>query len=241
MVLSGRKQAGKNTLCNYLHGLKFKELGMIKDFEVSEATKGQLVTTLWNGETEGVDLCSLHHQIYCKYIKDYAYADELKLLCENVLLLSHNQLYGSNDEKNSLTKYLWQDMPGLSSTTYTERTGFMTAREILQFVGTEIFRKMHDEVWVEACLNKIKRESPELAIVTDCRFPNEVVAAQRAGAKVIRLTRNVNPDDTHLSENALNSDVFDWKQFDHVIDNQEMSIEDNCYTLQTILEEWGWL
>ena len=38
--IAGRKQAGKNTVANYINGSILKELGMISDFEISN--KGQL-------------------------------------------------------------------------------------------------------------------------------------------------------------------------------------------------------
>ena len=61
--------------------------------------------------------------------------------------------------------------------------GFMTGREVLQYVGTNIFRKMYNNVWVDATLRLIQEEQPELAIIADVRFPNEVEGVQKAGGK----------------------------------------------------------
>lgn len=241
LVLSGKKESGKNTLCNYLHGITFKSLGLLKSFVIDESTKGKILATTWSGETEILDLCSLNHQIYSKYIKDYAFADDLKNICHTILLLNHNQCYGSNDEKNTITKYIWENMVGIANTEYKDRTGQMTGREVMQYIGTEVFRKMYTNVWVEACFSRILSESPTLSIVTDCRFPNEVMAAKAVGAKVVRLKRNVNPTDQHYSETALDSEVFDWNQFDYVLDNENTSIEESCLLLQSKLEEWEWL
>jgi hypothetical protein len=44
----------------------------------------------------------------------------------------------------------------------------------MQFVGTDFFRKMKTNVWVDATINKIKKEKPKIALITDFIFPNEV-------------------------------------------------------------------
>ena len=55
----------------------------------------------------------------------------------------------------------------------------------------------------DATIRKIKEESPELAIICDCRFPNEVDGIKKAGGKTIRLTRNDESPDVHESEPSL--------------------------------------
>ena len=47
------------------------------------------------------------------------------------------------------------------------KEGPMTAREFMQFFGTDVCRKMFEPVWAKACINKIKREQSELAIIAD--------------------------------------------------------------------------
>ena len=60
-----------------------------------------------------------------------------------------------------------------------------------------------------------------LAVIDDCRYPNEAEAIQIAGGKVIRLTRS-NYKDSQKSESAFDEDC----EFDAVIDNQDMSIQE---------------
>ena len=76
----------------------------------------------------------------------------------------------------------------------------------------------------------------ELAIVPDIRFPNEVKAIQKAGGKVIRLTRSPY-EDSHASETSLDN----YKEFDHVINNKDMTIDETNMELLKVLREWGWL
>ena len=99
---------------------------------------------------------------------------------------------------------------------------------------------MYDEAWVQATLRDIDLDNPCLAIIYDCRFPNEVEGVQEARGKVLRLTRQISRDE-HPSETLLDKDKYDWRKFDYVLDNQNMSIdEQNGYVLQKITE-WGYL
>lgn len=175
--------------------------------------------------------------------KIYNFADPLKQdICINILGLTYNQCYGSDEEKNSLTNIKWEDVPGfnmswISSNNYHE-SGYMTAREVLQFVGTDIFRKMKHNVWADATVTKIKNEQPSLAIIADCRFPNEVAAIKNAGGYVIKLTRNPY-NSNHSSETALDSDQYDQNNFDAIIHNESISISEKNRAILNFLKEKG--
>lgn len=119
------------------------------------------------------------------------------------------------------------------------KVGPMTSREVLQYWGTEIFRRQYPQVWADACIRKIRKSGCQLAVITDARFPNEVEAVQAAGGKVIRLTRVVYHDDNHPSETALDRENFDWDRFDAVLDNAEMGVDEQCEALYAILRRWG--
>jgi hypothetical protein len=110
----------------------------------------------------------------------------------------------------------------------------MTAREVLQFVGTEIFRKMYQPVWTEMLMNTIKLEEPGIAVIADCRFDNEAQAIKDNGGIVIRLTRNTEKDD-HISEDGFG----DWDNFDLTIDNAKMKISKTHEVLLEFLTHRG--
>jgi len=118
----------------------------------------------------------------------------------------------------------------------------MTAREVMQYVGTEVFRKMYHNVWADATIRRIEIEQPLVALITDCRFPNEVEAIQKAGGKVMRLTRDIyEGQDQHPSETALDKDEFDWSKFDWVIDNHKMNLLEQMNAVGEALVEAGWI
>ena len=148
----------------------------------------------------------------------------------DILGLSYEQCYGTDENKNTMTDIV------------SPETGKRaTAREVMQFVGTDFFRSIYPNVWVDATIRKIKEESPELAIICDCRFPNEVDGIKKAGGKTIRLTRNDESPDVHESETALDKDNFDWDKFDLILDNKNIEIQEQNKLLYKKLKNWGWL
>jgi hypothetical protein len=143
--------------------------------------------------------------------KIYNFADPLKKdICINILGLTYDQCYGNDISKNQFTEVYWNDIR-------------LTAREVMQLVGTDIFRKMKKDVWASSTIAKIKNEQPELAIIADCRFPNEVEAIKNAGGLVIKLNRNPYNSD-HTSETALDEANYSSSNFDFIVYNENMSI-----------------
>jgi homoaconitase/3-isopropylmalate dehydratase large subunit len=101
-----------------------------------------------------------------------------------------------------------------------------------------MFRKMQCHVWSSATIRKIKQEDPDLALIADCRFPNEVKAVKNAGGIVIKLNRNVYDSD-HSSETALDKENYDYTNFDLVVDNQDMDIHEKNYYISAYLRKIG--
>ena len=158
--------------------------------------------------------------------KIYNFADPLKQdICINILGLTEYQCYGTDDQKNELVDCYWD-------------TKQLTAREVMQMVGTDMFRTMQKNVWSSATIRKIQNDKPKLAIIADCRFPNEVDAVKDAGGIVIKLTRNPHNSD-HTSEIALDPNNFDPSNFDLVVDNCNISIDEQNTSLMLFLQNKG--
>ena len=100
------------------------------------------------------------------------------------------------------------------------REGPMTSREFMQFIGTDIMRKIYAPVWTNNTIRRITSEQSALAVVADVRFPNEAKAIEEASGLVVRMKRQVF-DDNHSSEVAL-----DDYSFSDYIDNQNGNIQD---------------
>ena len=162
--------------------------------------------------------CEFAANVYSQTIQKnsaiYNFADPLKKMCIDILGLTYEQCYGSDESKNEYVDCLWPD--GAKP---------MTAREVMQYVGTNIFRKMQRNVWADATIRKIQDESLPLALIADCRFPNEVEAIKNAGGLVIKLNRNLH-NSSHESEIALDEDQYDQSNFDFIIDNRHLPISE---------------
>lgn len=207
----------------------------------------------------------VHETIY-PFVRNYSFGDALKQkVCIDLLGLNHDQCYGTNEQKDQPTHLLWENMSGIVSPKDADgilssmygagedperlrsllpvvihEDGPMTAREVMQYVGTDIFRKMYEPVWTANLIKEAEAYGSKISVVTDVRFPNEVKAIQDAGGKVIRLSRDV-CEDNHYSDNALNPDVYDWDNFDSVIDNSEMDINRTCGAIHEVILDWGFL
>jgi len=243
--ISGKKQAGKTTIANIIHGEVLLKNSLVKDYNVNE--KGKLIVNTVN--TQGKDgwgefdierkdeqFVEYAHYNMWPYVKLYNFADSLKDMCINLFGFTYDQAYGTNEQKDEKIKHLlWGNMPR-GKVNKKSPKGEMSAREFMQFFGTEVMRKMHDDVWANACLNKILKEGSDLAIIADVRFPNEVEAITKAGGKVLRLERNVHEDD-HDSETALDADNYDHSNFWHVLDNREIGIGETITEVRSLLEK----
>lgn len=144
-----------------------------------------------------------------------AFAEPLKdKVCIDILGLDRSKVYGSNEDKDSLSHLKWDTLPldiriKYSKVTRGPRSGFMTYREVMQVVGTDIFRKMlYDLVWAEAPFRR--QFNADVVILVDLRFPNEKVSTEEHGGVIIRLERKTGLVDDHESETALDGYAFKY-------------------------------
>lgn len=245
--VSGRKQAGKNTTANILHGIVLKREGFIQDWNIDALGHLNILNEdgwgYFDVTRRDENFVTWADNNMWPFVKLYSFADSLKYICTELFDIPHKCVYGTDDQKNQIQEHLrWENMPGvvtdkdlwsklydygwrgefdptLDSFLSYHSAGPMTAREFMQFLGTDVMRKMYEPIWVNACIKKIQREQSELAIIADVRFPNEAKAIEQAGGKVVRLTRNVH-EDNHSSEIAL-----DDYPFTDYIDNKNESID----------------
>lgn len=239
ICFSGKKQGGKGTACKFI--------------------QENLISLFGFKKVEG-NHAEFRKALTCYKVKVFSLAGPLKKLCKEVLGLTDAQLYGTDEEKNSLTRYKWEDLPhyqkiiqevfAANVRKYGQAnwpndhakcpSGLMSARQVIQEVGTGVFRRMYGDIWVEACMREINSSGVDFALIDDCRFPNEVVGVQAAGGRVIRLTRDVyKGQDQHQSETALNAVSFDWSKFDAVIENDNMNVDEQNVALEATLRSLG--
>ncbi len=241
IAVSGKKQSGKSSLCDFLEAwfyLKHLDKEVADKLKFTQKEDGTITWQKedWDGSIKDVP-SPLTSVVPKPYSKVYAFADDIKQFAVNVLGLQREQCYGTDLQKNSPTRYSWDSLPlairqknkigkqPKEKMAGCFRRGKMTAREVLKIVGTDIFRKMFSEsIWVDATMRKIAQESYEIAFIGDTRFESEIQPVIDSGGYIIRLTKSIS-DDNHDSETNL--DDYDWKKLGDkaiVIDNSNLDM-----------------
>lgn len=230
--IAGQKRAGKTTTANFLVGHILKENDLIEKFSISP--KGELVVNCHYLDSAGdvkkddgvLDMSRTDEEFvgYASkkiwpYVKVYNFADPLKVICMCLFGLTSEQVYG--EDKDTKTDLVWENMPNRPS----DKGGNMSAREVMQHLGTNVFRKIKDDVWVRMLINRIKEDGADFAIAADVRFPNEVSCIKEAGGTVIHLGRSVKTD-SHPSETSLVGQKFDLTIGDFSIEEVNTKVLD---------------
>jgi len=81
-------------------------------------------------------------------------------------------------------------------------------RTLLQWWGAEYRRAQDPDYWVRQLAFTIELEKPQIALISDLRFENEMKFVKQYG-EAIRVDRDSLPPATHISETAL-QDSTDW-------------------------------
>ena len=253
IAFAGGKGSGKTTCMNFLHGYQLRAYNVIEDFAVSSS--GSLVVKTEIEQDGKIEISDTYLDVnrqdpefidWCMYnvwpfIKKYSFADPLKQMAIALFGLKHEQVYGTQEHKKQVVPHLkWENMPGVYNMGWEGlmNEGRMTAREFLQYFGTDVCRRMHENIWADRCINDIKNEQPMLAVIDDCRFPNEIEAIQEIGGKVIGLNRSTEGVDLHSSEQDIKKS---WNKLDSVINNQKLSIHETCAAIIDSIKDFGWL
>ncbi len=267
IAFAGGKGSGKTTSMNFLHGYQLRSYHVIENFAISprgqlivktdietEGGKTEVSDTYMDINRKDVDFIEWAMYNVWPFVKKYSFADPLKEMAVGLFGLKNEQVYGSTEHKKQVVPHLkWENMPGVITCSefwnslcpdgepdglMHHAAGPMTVREFLQFFGTDVCRRMHPSIWVDRCINDIKNEQPMLAVIDDCRFPNEIEAIQEIGGKVIGLNRSTEGVDLHSSEQEMKNS---WDSLDRVIDNQDMTIHETCAAIIDSIKDFGWL
>jgi hypothetical protein len=262
-VLAGKKQSGKNTLANFVTGYTITQLARRGEpylptrFTIDEET-GELIISppidpALTEQPVGEHILNLYDQdpevttwLYdCVHprVKVYSFADKLKEAVSVIFGVPISLLYGTDEDKRQFTNVKWKDMcaliPAKKAAEIKRGERYeqnMTVRELLQYFGTNICRKLYGECWVDACFRSIEVEQPEIAIIADCRFRNEVMASKKRKAKIVRLERSPYKD---LHDSEVDLDKMQKNNFNLVI-GKDVTIREQNQLLLDAMYEWGW-
>lgn len=256
LAFSGKKQSGKDSACNFVHGYVLRAAGLYDRFTLDSKTGKLLVPGLVedNGEVReefGILDLDRRDEIFetvasvkiWPYVKAYSFADELKDIAIRVFGLKFEHCYGTDEQKNQPCDIKWANIAKLlppakvgALKKENKLDTFMTGREFLQVFGTDICREIYGDCWINACFARIEDEGSPIAIIRDVRFPNEADGCKKRGAKLIRFSRNLYHD-THISETALDG----YTDYDALIKNDNMTLQEKTDILYRTLLGWGYI
>lgn len=172
-------------------------------------------------DTVGNYICA-QGQFKGKTVAKMACADQLKKICSDVFFdafgVPSEAFFGTQEEKEAPL----EAVPG------------WTGRKILQYIGTEGFRHIHEDVWARAMIGRarslINGDVCKMVVVADVRFLSEAKAIKDAGGLIIRVKR---PEaDAVVSAHASETQLA-LIQEDYVIDNQGREL----YLLENLVKD----
>lgn len=156
-----------------------------------------------------------------------SFADPLKKACKELFLLSDEQIYGTQEQKE----------------TPDDRWFGCTPRKMLQYVGTDLLRDYLDNIMPGLHKNVFTHhfrlwyhdlmvKNPHACVViSDVRFQNEADFIKELGGYLIKIDRpGIASNDTHPSEVELRS----IKSYDIVLINNKTIEEFYCQIMSCV-------
>lgn len=168
----------------------------------------------------------LAEQLYGK-VERHALADKLRLITEIISGIRMTTTHEANKPFCNEIRNYTQDQKNIVIKKFGKTIG-----EILQLVGTDLFRDNYDtDIWVKSFFNEElydKLNDGKIIVVPDVRFVNEADYILQEGGCLIRLEgdpmgvrENSLRDLNHISETNLD----DYTNFNKVIYNNKKDIQ----------------
>lgn len=172
-------------------------------------------------------------------VEEYGYtkislAYPLKAACKSIFDFSDEALWGASQFREEPdSRYVFAGKNPVDGTPLTkvardvhhywlrESDGewfpqFVSPRVALQTLGTEWGRRLYENIWLDACLNHIRRTGNDKHTISDVRFRNELDGVRSAGGVVVRLLRGERQS-SHPSE--LEMESIPLEDFNFVVAN----------------------
>jgi len=134
---------------------------------------------------------------------EFSLAEPLKLLAMDVFGFSREQVFGTQKDKETvdlcvsvrdeqLAQSVLDAVPDAGYLRESKRREVyagrrVSPREMLIRLGNGARERIYKDVWLDACLARIRERAAPLSVVADVRYDSEAAALHKAGAKIIRL------------------------------------------------------
>lgn len=262
LLFVGKKQSGKTSAANFVVGYVISQLGRLgypylpDNFTINEDGMLEVPTVVPDEEGDpkferGILDLTRRDENFVRwandcmwpYVKVYSYATILKNIAITVFNIPEKLVNGNNEDKRKLTHIKWKNMCRFLPPMHVKeikRAGKydsrMSVREFLQFFGTNVCRHLYPDCWVQACFKEIQIDNPNLAIISDGRFENEIKVAKKHNAKIVKLER-VPYNDLHESE--IDIDKMHNNNYDLIIPS-DVSLKEKNQRILDAMYDWGW-
>jgi len=255
---AGAAQSGKNVSAAYYTMLAWRTHNLVENFEIDGQGKiiiydlkgfkfprGKIfdpVTFNNDEETDNILRTCFPHPL--NIAQQAALGDSLKEVIHLMFGVDTNLLWGTDKQKAQETAYSanqFISLLGASRFPFKDKKGSdkMTVREILQCFGTEVGRRIDENIWcnrfVERIYRMINQWRPMLILVPDVRFEEEIDTIRQMNGTIIGLTRQIRSSakKDHASE-KIDKII---NRCDIVINNDQMSIKEQCLELFPIFSQ----
>ena len=172
LAFSGKKQSGKNTLCNFMHGYFLKANNIINAFDLT--TEGDLIVETLVRFEDGdkmhlvpmdVTRTDIEFAIWAMdsvwpYIKHYAFATALKEVLIGLFEAPRENMYGTDEQKNALSEIM-SLVESLAQTPRPKPVG--TARRMEESVLSKSIKETAEQIKEKARQAQQKRSPLKLA------------------------------------------------------------------------------
>lgn len=240
ICFSGLKRSGKDTSADFLindlenRGVNVKRFmlaNLLKKWASNACPKKYISFEDFNGDTafdREVRCLDYGWDQYIQYVSNFLELIE-KYLNDNGIESTFD--YGKSMEsgRKFITKHfkdgqidpMGNDIVGIS------------AREILQYFGTDIARCNDDELWTKILIHEIQNSNCEVAVVTDVRMDVEVHLLKRVFDVFIIDVKRANNDavPTHITDNGISDNLKD------ITINNDGTLQDLNKTIKMIINE----
>ena len=208
LAFTGKKQAGKSSAAKFVVGqviLKEKMFDECKEFR--QTAEGDVLLKIRGDNAllpmyPNKESLSWYNNVFYPKVRVYSFATDLKLAVCKIFGVPEEWVFGSEEDKNKITKIRWGDV-----FTKDDRVNplFLTVRELLQEFG-QLCRKIKPDCWVQSLTSKL---SSDYCLVDDLRYDNEAEILKEMGAIIIDLEGGIGGDN-HSSEAGIDKKFIDF-------------------------------
>lgn len=184
-----------------------------------------------SGKTTLVNNLLIHYSnTHCTLEKNFAH--KLKSIAHELYGIPWTLLNGTQQDKSTLTEFVKCPRHANPNNAFAQ---YYTVREILQLLSDDV--KQYDpHAWTKYLVKEILESDSGFILIGDWRFPHEFDFLNETPdleVKTLKLTRKSGQQSNHNSETSL--DNF---QFDMIIDNKNLSVEETKNTAINWIDTW---